>query len=231
MEASIIVHKTIQALLYLVGVLVHLKIISVCWKEKDGKVWMIHMTNSIFTIIYFAFYLPFFTVTSEIPNLSDQYTGEWFCYLATFVIFYGFTIITFNSLLIAVMKYVFIVRNEDVRVYGDEKALKFFFIVDLTVPLFVATFACITRDFEGFAALNSCFGTTQQVLKQYNTWDKNLQKFFLCDLNKEKDQAYSYTLYAVKQVACVIKSCAVLVTNTNLPEAFFYYKIFQTMKW
>ena len=89
---------------------------------------MIHMAHSISSILYFAFYLPFFTVTSQIPHLADEYTGEWFCYLATFVITYGFTIITFNSLLIAVMKYVFIVRNEDVRMYGDEKALKLFSI-------------------------------------------------------------------------------------------------------
>ena len=155
MEASIIVHKVIQALLYSLGVFVQQKIISVCWKEKDGKVWMIHMAHSISTILYFAFYLPFFTVTSQIPNLADQYTGEWFCYLATFVITYGFTIITFNSLLIAVMKYVFIVRNEDVRMYGDEKALKLFLMVDLIFPFLVAAFACVTRDFEGFASLNS----------------------------------------------------------------------------
>ena len=231
METSLIVHKVIQALLYIAGLLIQQKIISICWKDKDGKVWMIHMTHSISTLIYFAFYLPFFTVTSEISNLAEKYTGEWFCYLATFIITYGFTIITFNSLLIAIMKYVFIVRNEDVRMYGDEKALKVFLAINLCVPLFVATFACITRDFEGFASLNSCFGTTELVKLRYNTWDTNLEKFFLCNLNKEIDQEYSHSLYVVKQVACAIKSIAVVVTNTNLPEAFFYFKIFQKMKW
>ena len=231
MKTSIIVHKSIQALFYFIGIFIQQKIISVCWKDKDGKAWMIHMTYSIATLVYFAFYLPFFAVTSEIPNLADRYTGEWFCYLATFVITYGFTIITFNSLLIAIMKYVFIVRNEDVRIFGDEKALKLFFVINLCVPLFIATFACITRDFEGFASLNSCFGTTELVKQRYNTWDKNIEKFFLCNLNKEKEKAYNYSLYVVKQVACFIKSTVVCFTNTNLPEAFFYYKIFQKMKW
>ena len=231
MEVSLILHKVIQALLYFTGLFIQQKIISVCWKDKEGKVWMIHMTHSISTIIYFAFYLPFFTVTSEISNLAGQYTGEWFCYLATFIITYGFTIITLNSLLIAIMKYVFIVRNQDVMVYGDQKAIKVFFIIYLSIPLFVASFACITRDFEGFASLNSCFGTTELVKLRYNTWNTNLEKFFLCNLSKERDQAYNYTLYIVKQIACAIKSIAVLVTNTNLPEAFFYYKIFQKMRW
>ena len=231
MQASIIVHIIIQAVLYVIGVFIQQKIIYVCWKEKEGKVWMIHMTHSISTILYFAFYLPFFTLTSEIPDLAEQYTGEWFCYLATFVITYGFTIITFNSLLISVMKYMFIVRNENVRIYGDKKFLTLFLCIDLSLPLFIATFNCITGDYQGFASLNSCFGVTDQVQEQFNTWDKDLEKFFLCNLNKDKNQEYNYTLYVVKQVACAIKSIIVLVTNTNLPEAFFYYKIFQKMKW
>jgi hypothetical protein len=226
-----IVHITIQAVLYFAGAFIHIRIISVLWKDKEGKTWLIHMTHSISLMIYFAFYIPFFTVTNTIPNLADQYTGEWFCYLASFITVYGFSIVTLNSLLIAVMKYVFIVHHNKALQYGDAKTKKLFFIINVTLPLFLAVFACITGDFESFSALNSCFGQTEQVLAKYNTLSKNFEKFLLCNLNKEQDLSYGHTFYVVKQVLCAIKSIGVTLINTNFPEAFFYYKIFQKMKW
>ena len=139
--------------------------------------------------------------------------------------------VSFNSLLIAVMKYVFIVHSEKVLLYGDTKTQKLFFIIDLTLPLFLAFFACITRDFDSFSELNSCFGQTEQVIAKYNTWTKSFEKFFLCNLNREQDQSYGYTFYVVKQVLCAINSIGLSLINTNIPEAFFYYKIFQKMRW
>ena len=226
-----IVHVTIQTILYFAGLFIHIRIVSVCWKDKDGKAWMIHMTHSISLMVYFAFFIPFFTITSVIPNLADKYTGEWFCYLASFIVVYGFSIVSLNSLLIAIMKYVFIVYNKKAVLYGDTKIQKLFFIIYITLPLFLAVFACITRDFESMSALNSCFGQTEQVLAHYTTVSKNFEKFFLCNLNKEEDQSYGQTFYVVKQVLCAIKSIGVTIINTNFPEAFFYYKIFQKMKW
>ena len=225
------VHVIFQAMLYFAGLGIQIKIISVCWRDKDGKAWLIHMTHSISVMLYYAFYIPFFTVTNTLPNLADQYTGEWFCYLATFITVYGFSMISFNSLLIAVMKYVFIVHSEKARLYGDTKTEKMFFIINLTLPMFLAVFTCITRDFDSFSALNSCFGQTEQVLAQYNTWPKNFEKFLLCNLNRQDDQSYGDTFYVVKQVLCATKSIGLSLIITNIPEAFFYYKIFQKMKW
>ena len=189
------------------------------------------MTHSISLMLYFAFFIPFFTITTAIPNLADKYTGEWFCYLASFILVYGFSIVSLNSLLIAIMKYVFIVHNKKAVLYGDTKTQKLFFIIYITLPLFLAVFACITRDFESMSELNSCFGQTEEVLAHYDTTSKNFEKFFLCNLNKEEDLSYGKTFYVVKQILCAIKSIGVIIINTNFPEAFFYYKIFQKMKW
>ena len=225
-----IIHIVIQALLYFTGLYIHVKIISVCWKDKEGKTWQIHMTHSISVIIYYTFYIPFFHATNVTPNLAGEYTGEWFCYLATFIVTYGFIIISGNSLLIAVLKYIFIVHTTKALNYGNDRLTRLFFIIGLVIPLVNAVFSCLTKDFEGFAELNSCFGLTEQVLKQYNTWEKNMQKFFLCNLKTGDDQpSQESTLYILKQVLCVIKSIAILFMNTNVPEAYFYYKIFQRM--
>ena len=231
MEPWTITETIVLVLLYLVGVIIQAKITYVCWKEKDSKTWLIHMIYSMSTIIYFGFYLPLFIVTTEIPNLAATYTGEWFCYLATFITVYGVTIITFNSLLVALVKYTFIVHHDRTIRKGEQKVQKIFCIINLSIPLFLALFASLTRDFDSYGALNSCFGTTNMIKVKYNDWSMSFAKFFLCDLSNEASYSYGNLFFILKQTLCVIKSVIVFVINTNLPEAFLYYKIFKKMKW
>ena len=44
-------HKTpfiiVQVLLFILGLLIQFKIIYVCWKDREGKTWQIHMIHSI----------------------------------------------------------------------------------------------------------------------------------------------------------------------------------------
>jgi hypothetical protein len=220
----------IQLLLFILGLLIQLKIIYVSWKDREGKTWQIHMTHSIALIIYFAFMIPFWNVTNAFPNLS-LYTGEWFCYLATFISLYGISIITFNSLLIAVMKYSFVIHNTKILKFGEERAKKGFLILSLTLPLILAIISVVAKDIDAYADLLSCFGLTDQALKQYNTWENKMQKFFLCNLNTTaKDISDRYVLYFMTQCLCILKSCIYLLVSTNIPEAFFYYKIFKKMR-
>ena len=220
----------IQAFLFLIGIFIQYKIIYVCWKEQDGKTWHIHMAHSIVVTIYFAFVIPFWRVTQSFPNLS-QYTGEWFCYLASFIRIYCFHKLTFNSLLVAVMKYLFIVHSIKTLRFGEAKIKKAFLVLDLALPFVFATISCVMNDIEGYSELVSCFGLSDQVMIQYNTWEKNMQKFFLCNLNmKEEDILAEYTLYVTKQCVCVLKSAVAIFINTNVSEAFIYYKIFIKMR-
>ena len=221
----------ILLLLYFVGLPIQYKIINVCWKEKGGKTRLIHMIYSIVVTIYFTFYLPFFIVTSEIPNLAKTGTGEWFCYLATFITVFGVTSITSNSLLVASEKYMFIVHYEKAMRYGEEKTQKLFCYIFICFPMVLAIIACLTRDFDSYGALNSCFGTSDFISQEYNNWSMGFAKFFLCDLNPEENVGFGYVLFILKQIFCVLKSAVVFVINTNLPEAILYYKTFKKMKW
>ena len=225
-----IVHIIIQALLFAIGLIIQSKVMYVCWKEKDGKTWQIHLTQSFSCTIYFLFAIPFWHISTSIPHLS-AITGEWLCYMNAFMILYGFYMITPNSLLIAVMKYMFIVHDERMVKLGERKAQRIFMGINLIVPFILATISCITKDFDSYSELTSCFGMTEQLKTQYNTWEKNMQKFFLCNFNtNEKEISDAYTLYVIKQCFCVSKSTIVMLINTNFPEAFFYYKIFDKMK-
>ena len=220
----------IQVLLFILGLLIQFKIIYVSWKDREGNTWQIHMTHSIALVVYFAFIIPFWNVSSAFPNLS-LYTGEWFCYLATFISLYGYSIIAFNSLLIAVMKYFFIVHNTKALEFGEERTAKGFLILGLILPLFLAIIPVVTKDIEAYTGVSSCFGLTGQALKQSNTSENKMQKFFFCNLNTTaNDNLGRYALYLMTQCLCVLKSSILILVATNIPEAFFYYKIFKRMK-
>ena len=224
------VHIIIQILLFAMGLIIQSKVMYVCWKEKDGKTWQIHLTHSFSCTIYFLFAISFWHISTYIPHLS-AITGEWLCYVNAFIILYGFYMITPNSLLIAAMKYVFIVHDETMVKLGERKAQRIFMGINLIVPFVLAAISCVSKDFDSYSELTSCFGMTEQIRTQYNTWEKNMQKFFLCNLNTtEKEISDSYTLYIIKQWLCVLTSVVVMFINTNHPEAFFYYKIFRKMK-
>ena len=122
-------------------------------------------------------------------------------------------------------------HHQHVLSFGDDRAKKAFLILDLTLPFTLAAISCLTKDIDGFADLVSCFGLTEHVQKKYDTWEKKMQKFFMCNIDwTEKDISDRYVLYIIKQCLCGIKSAIVLIINTNFPEAFLYFKIFQKMK-
>ena len=233
LSADSIVHIIMQSLLFMIGLPIQFKIMYVSWKDKEGKTWQIHFTHSFACTIYYLFVIPFWHISTSKPHLAAV-TGEWVCYINAFVTLYGFFIITPNSLLIAVMKYMFIVHHEKMMRLGERNAQKMFMCVNLIVPLVLTTITGVTKHFYALSTLTSCFGMREEIDEirtKYNTWDKNIERYFLCNLNTtEKDILDAYTLYVIKQCLCALKSIVVLLINTNIPEAFFYYKIFRKMK-
>ena len=225
-----ILHIVLQVLFYITGLYIQIKVIFVCWKERTGNTWYIHLTQSIIVIVYFTLHRPFWIVTIVIPNLS-AHTGEWFCYVAAFIFQYSLHIITSNSFLIAMMKYVFIVHNLKVLSIGKEIVQKIFFTIYLFLPLVFATIASIGKDFDSRSELISCFGLTQQTVATYNTTASGYQKFLLCQMTSlDKEILHGSTFYVMLQCLCIVKNSLVIIINTNVPEAFLYYKIFKKMK-
>ena len=215
-----------QAVVYAIGLFINIKLIYVCWKKKETTTWQIHMTNSIFLTLYWPLDLSFLAVSNTVPKLSI-YTGEWFCKLSAFVIIYGVKIITMNSLIVAIMKYVFIVHATKARVYGHEKIQKLFAIINLTIPLMLTTFQVIMGNYDTYKAISTCLDIGTEPMPKRNIW----QKLFLC--NAKVSSAFyseSYTANLVLHSACAINSVLTYIFACNLAGVYFYYKIFTTMK-
>ena len=107
---------------------INFKVISVCSRNRDTKTWQIHIAHSIIVTIFFAFDLPFVTISNALPHLSI-YTGDWFCYMASFIVNYEVYFLVTNSFLIAVMKYIYIVHWDKAMRFGHEKIQRIFLVV------------------------------------------------------------------------------------------------------
>ena len=225
-EMAQIVHICCQVIIYCVGLYIQIKTIQACNKDK-GKTWEIHISHAIVTSVYYGFFIPFQAVTTFVPSLSI-YMGSWICYVASFISFYSYHAIIANSLLVAITKYIFIVHAFKARVFGDDKIERIFFWINTTLPLALSAIAMLTTNFHTRSALKSCFGTTEYSSLLPNNSTSGSQNFLLCDSVSSMD--HGPILYYILQFLCVSRKILNWIIVSNLPEAFFYHKIFCYMK-
>ena len=226
MMISDIVNIIIQSIAFIIGLLINIRIIYVCLNDKSSKTRNIHIIYSIFSTIFYLFDIPFAAITNEVPNLS-KYTGEWLCHISSFIIIFCIHIIFMNSFWTALMKYIFIVHWERALQWGHEKIERVLLTISLVLPLIFTIIIILTKDFDSYETLNSCYGIETKKLDPVD----GMKGFFLCDLtNLNTNDIQDYILYVMIQAMCISKSILTLPATTNLSEALFYYKIFKSMK-
>ena len=224
---SPIFHIIIQVLLFFIGLYFQTKTISVCIEEK-GKTWHIHVTHAIVMTIYYGFFIPFRASTYFLPFLAEYVGGTWICYIASIVSFYCYHSILAHSLLVAVMKYSFINHAMKVKAFGEEKIQKIFFWINLILPLLLTIAAMMTTDFQTRSALKNCFGHEEgndSIPFDHDSAFGGSKNFLFCDLTNTPEK-----IYGLAQFVCVSRSLLNIAICTNLPEGFFYYMIFRSMK-
>ena len=219
----------LQILLYVIGVIINTKIVFCCWKTRENnKSWQLHILYSIsFTIIY-AFNIPFVLFTSCIPHLSIH-TGEWMCYLAMILNSAGLVIIRSNSFMVAITKYIFVVHWDKALAYGHEKVQSILLTISVALVLPAVIANPVLKMYNNDGPVHICFGTEHDEWKIKNASD-DLDFFWrISERNATKEQfnfAHVALLQCFRGVTYVFYGVPFF---SNLPEAFFYYKIFQKM--
>ena len=222
-----ILHIIIQILLFLVGLFFQTQTISVCMKDK-GKTWHLHVTHAIVMTVYYGFFIPFQASTHFLPFLAQYVGGTWICYIASIVSFYCYHSILAHSLLVAVMKFSFINHAMKVKAFGEEKLQQIFFWINLILPLLQTIIAMMTTDFQTRSALQKCFGhgdVNESLSIEKDLSFEGRKNFIVCDLTNTPGE-----VYYLAQFFCVSRTLLNIAISTNLPEGFFYYMIFKSMK-
>ena len=224
-----IIHNCAMLVLFSLGTYIQLKIISTCRREKD-KTWQIDITHSVGMMILFSFSSMFERVTDYFPQFSE-YTGTWVCYVSAFIYTLGLYLIAFHSLVVSLVKYIFIVHQTRVIKFGEDKTKRVFFWINILHPLFLTIPTIYFFDFEAFLSIVSCFDLEEKLAEVYNTSTGNIERMFMCKLNlEENEELDSPIFYNLQQGFCAAKIIWVVIFSCNIPEAYFYFRIFKKMR-
>ena len=135
--------------------------------------------------------------------------------------------ITSHSLIIAILKYVFIVHAMKARSFGEDKIKKIFFFISVVLPLMLAINFMIISDFHRSGNLRTCFNPT---IEKDTSHDFEPAFFYTFGniIGETKDQE---TIMFYLQLALgIFQNLVTLLTASNVVEALFYFMIFKAMK-
>ena len=152
---------------YAVGVYLHKKIIVTSKKDHD-LTWKLDVTNSVLVLIHYAQYVLIYILTYIVHDLYT-YTGKWFCYFLKVFTYYGGLYVSGHSLVIAMMKYILIVRWKGVRIFGKDKAIRLFFWLNTFQPMCcILLHVIIVPDFfwtwDAYSQIARCLGYPKNIL-------------------------------------------------------------------
>ena len=203
LDLTSILHLFVQVLMFGIGLYIQLKTILICQEEKS-KTWHIHIVHAIVLIIIFGYDIIFLNIVEWYPEIFIV-TGQWPCYVFAFIDIYGATSIGLNTLIVAIMKHLFIVYALKAMLI-ESKIQNFFIFVHTLFPLVVAIVIIVAYDFNGSDEYYSkCLNPTQESV--------------IVDSGNEQ------SMFVI-----IIQMIFAIVVGSNVLEAFFYYQIFKTMK-
>ena len=235
--STTILHILCQLTLFIIGTFIQIKIVSVCRREQ-GATWKIHVVHSIVLVINFAFNISFDAAMHFFPSVAF-YTGKWICYLSSFVIYYCFYSIVANTLVVSVMKYLFIVHGITTSSEKGLKVKKRFLILSLMHPLFLAVSYILTDDWASFSSMKKCFiaASENSTEIEFDSNDiENEEKSAYCFSNIHTEiiranpkDLFSDINFVSRLVLCIFRTIFNVAVSSNLLEVFFYYKTFRKM--
>ena len=163
-----------------------------------------------------------------LPSLFTT-IGSWVCHLFRFLFLYGFTSITSNSLVIASMKYVFIVHSMRALAFGESRIQKLFLGANLAFP-FLISLDSLLPQVQPHGYISKCFNpqlwpnSTFEDVSMYPPAGGLFKNLIEIDL-----QEPSFAIYT-KLVLNIFRVFAFIIAACNFTEGLIYYKIFNVMK-
>ena len=219
-------HISVQIFLYAIGLFIQIKNIMVCKREKS-KSWQIDISHAVVMTIAFTVRIPFMAVSYLSPNIFAD-IGSWMCYIFAFVFSFGVNSVASHSLIVAILKYVFIVHTMKARSFGEDKMKRLFLFINFLLPLILAINFMIISNVRESGNLKTCFNPSIEEDIPYDAEPYNPYYMFgyaIATFAQEKS-----LIFYLQLALGIFQTIATLATGTNIVEAVFYFLIFKAMK-
>ena len=230
--STFIIMNVLLSVIFIIGLYLQIKIIIVSKQEKD-MTWKIDICHSVVMITHFCLRILFEFITYLTP-LLHQYTGTWICYVVFFVTVYGSVSVISHSLVISIYKYICIVHQNQIQVFGVDRASLIAFWTNLLFPA-VFAITLIARPYPlPWDKVNKCLEMHhwEYATKVNETSKSLLQRFLFCGFDNfdGHDSLFGHVMNVANMIGCFITSVLLFIVMTNIMEVFLYRQIFVYMK-
>ena len=159
--------------------------------------------------------------------------GVWFCHVASIIAYLWLFKVRIFSLLVSLLRYLYVVYHEKIKTYGLTRLGKIFRIMFWIVPAVLATVQLSLRiDYDSTAWINRCYGWSSELsfdglaFPSGNWWYTVGRQF--CVYN---DYGFinRYIEYGLR-VLCGINVGVCMLLFSNVAEAFIYYRVYAHLK-
>ena len=230
---TFIINNTLLSIIFFIGLYLQIKIIIVSKQEKDERLtWKVDICHSVVLITMGVLRILFWILTYFVPCLH-QYTGKWFCYVVWFVNMYCTISVLSHSLVISLYKYMFIVHQKRINVFGKDKASQIAFWANLVFPAVLALASIARPNDISVPTVADCLGRQEEFAARANeTFKARMQRRLFCEFGDYDyhDGVLGQLINAVNRTGCFVTSVILWIIVSNVMEGFVYRTIFIYMK-
>ena len=178
-------------------------------------------------MIYWPYHLLLLWVGSN-EIIPFQYMNGWWCSAATFILMgFGRDCIAYNSLFVALVRYIYIVHQKKSNQWDFEKVGLYFRISSIAIPFGVETIGIFINAYPEYqiTTQQDVFKSCLVTLQGHNTTD---------DIQIPEPYFRSMTLQFIPEWIILgvytVYFCLNVAVFSNLLDGILYFKIFQNIK-
>ena len=214
--------------LLLIGEFLYMKVIKLM-KKETSLVNDVTKLVSTTQMIFWPFWL-FFSTSTDFIHPINTVVGQWYCTFGWFIIHLCYNIISFNSFIVAIMRYYFIVHVGRVEVQGKKQTKRFFLFLSFFIPLLLVVWDGMEgSELDVLSFINKCYGEHHRVfLIETSTLDVLKRNFCEFDVY-ERGTSFGVIIAGLRRLSCITKSALQIIMGTNLFEGFIYFVILSHM--
>ena len=200
-------------------------------KRDNGVLSDITKLQAYNTMIAVPFRLVFITLTDFMHPLNEFF-GQWICSSYWVLIKICNLMMLNHSMLVAILRFIFIVHNEKVIEYGKEKFKNWFWYLSIGIPIFTLLWVSTDpRELDNDAHLNRCNGADHKMflIKSWSSFGL-INKNFESIENFQTNDIFAKVFAVIRRVSKLAQRLWVIFFGSNIAEGFIYYKLIQHMR-
>ena len=213
--------------LVILGISLNLKVLDLIKKESGVANDVTKLTSTVQMILWPFWFL--FTTSTDFMHPLNEIFGNWYCDLGWFMIYFCWNITSLNSLIIAMMRYCFIVHSDKFSM-GDNKrkAKRFFLIISVIIPLIMVVWSGLEgSELDMMSFINKCYGKHHKTfLIETSTVDVMKRNFCAFDSYGTAEGISGQLWTMLRRISCIGRTLVLILIALNFTEAIIYYATF-----